>query len=91
MFERFILARGFLDIFYDFRGKLKDTISHKTRDEYNLDIIRKETSQVEHRIGIDYSYQADLYSRVHLDFRYTFAGRNVPKTFEIAGIYNYSF
>ncbi|MFA5306270.1 MAG: hypothetical protein WC365_02375 [Candidatus Babeliales bacterium] len=91
MFEGFILARGFLDLFYDFRGKLKDTASGLAYDKYDVDSLVKETVQLEHRIGFDWSYQADLFSRVHLGMLYTFAGRNVPKTIEVTGTFNYSF
>jgi hypothetical protein len=41
MFERFILVRGFLDLFYDFRGKAKDTPSGVNTDEYKVDILRE--------------------------------------------------
>ncbi|MFA6263879.1 MAG: hypothetical protein WCW33_05705 [Candidatus Babeliales bacterium] len=91
MFERFMLPRAFLDMFYDFRGKLKDTATGLTADQYDVDSLVKETVQLEHRIGLDWSYQADLGSRVHLGLLYTFAGRNVPKTFELSGTYNYAF
>jgi len=91
MFERFILARAFLDLFYDFRGKLKDTATRLTCDKYDVDSLVRETVQLEHRIGFDWSYQADLCSRVHLGMLYTFAGRNVPKTIEVTGTFNYSF
>lgn len=91
MFEGFILARGFLDLFYDFRGKLKDNATGLAYDKYDVDSLVKDTVQLEHRIGFDWSYQADLFSRVHLGMLYTFAGRNVPKTIEVTGTFNYSF
>jgi len=91
MFERFIAVKGFMDIFYDFRGKLKDKATGINSDQYNVDSITANTTEIEHRIGFDYSYQYDLYTRLRLGARYTFAGQNVPKTFDCAATVNYTF
>jgi hypothetical protein len=91
MFERFILTKGFLDLFYDFRGKFKDTVSEVDATKYLADSLRWNTQELEHRIGFEYSYQFDLKTRLRVDMRYTFAGMNVPKTFEFSGAMNYVF
>lgn len=89
--ECFMCERSFLDIFYDFRAKAKDRVSGISADFFNVEILRKHTNQLEHRIGFDYSYQPSLCTRLRLGMRYVFAGRNVPKTFEAVGSYNYAF
>jgi hypothetical protein len=91
MFERFILTKGFLDLFYDFRGKQKDTVNGVDTEQYNTSVLRDHTQELEHRIGFEYSYQFDLKTRLRLGSRYTFAGMNVPKTFEVSGAMNYAF
>ncbi len=91
MFERFISKRGFLDIFYDFRGKLKDDITALDETCFNVGLLRRHSSELEHRIGLNYSQQFDLYTRLNIGALYTFAGMNIPKTFEFLGSVNYSF
>lgn len=89
--ERFITPRGFMDLFYDFRAKGRDRASGLDRTNYNLDIIEKDSVELEHRMGLEYSYQHDQFTRTHLGVGYTFAGMNVPKTFEVSGSLNHSF
>ena len=91
MFEHIFSCRGFFDVFYDFRAKQKDHVSESNDDARNANIFEERTNQLEHRIGCDYSYQFDLYARVRLGVRYTFAGRNVPKAFDAVGSFNYAF
>lgn len=89
--ERVFVHRGFFETFYDFRYKTKDRASGIQTDQYNVDILREHTNQLEHRIGFDYSYQQDLYVRIRMGLIYTFAGMNVPKTFEAKATFNYAF
>jgi hypothetical protein len=91
MFERFIAVRGALDLFYDFRGKLKDDISGLLHEEYNTSSLRDHTVEIENRIGFNYSYQFDLYARLNAGVQYTFAGHNVPKALDVNVVMNYSF
>lgn len=91
MIERFIWRRGFLDIFYDFRAKAKDKASGLQTDVFNVDVLRQNTQELEHRIGFDFSYQCDMDARLHAGMRYTFAGKNVPKAFEFICCAQYSF
>ena len=89
--ERFVSSRGFMDVFYDFRAKMKDMVSDLAADQYDVGSVRSHSNQLEHRLGFDYSYQYDSQARLRLGTRYTFAGMNVPKTFDIAGSFNYAF
>jgi len=91
MVEQFISRRAFLDLFYDFRAKMKDSASGLPGDQYDMESVRRHTNQLEHRLGFDYSYQFDLEARLRLGMRYTVAGRNVPKLFEAVGSVNYAF
>ena len=91
MVERFVSQRGFLDVFYDFRAKMKDLVSGLGADKYDVESVRRYSNQLEHRFGLDYSYQFDATTRMRLGTRYTVAGMNVPKTFDIAGSLNYDF
>ncbi len=91
MVERFVSRRGFLDVFYDFRAKMKDLVSGLSANDYDVESVRRYSNQLEHRFGFDYSYQFDATTRMRLGTRYTVAGMNVPKTFNIAGSLNYDF
>lgn len=91
MIERFGSQRGFLDVFYDFRAKMKDLVSGLAAESYDVESVRRYSNQLEHRFGFDYSYQFDATTRMRLGTRYTVAGMNVPKTFDIAGSLNYDF
>jgi hypothetical protein len=89
--DKFLFRRGFLDIFYNIRVKAEDCYRQANRDEYRLDMFEDNTQQVEHRIGIEYSYQFDNRSRMKAGFIYTFAGTNVPKTFDLGVSFAHSF
>lgn len=91
MFERCLSRRGFLDLYYDFRAKQRDRLSGAATDEFNVDMLRRDSNLLEHRAGIEYSYQFDLFTRLRLGMRYTFAGRDVAKAFDAAGALNYAF
>ncbi len=81
--EKFILRRCFMDMFYEFRAKFKDRIgSGLTRDLWNVDVLKEDTHQLEHRIGADFTYQFDAKTRLQTGFKYTFDGINVPELFE---------
>lgn len=79
--ERFMSQRGFLDMFYYFRFKATDEVRGVNLEEWNPTIFTAETQQIEHTAGIDYSYQFDHNTRLVAGLLYTFAGINVPKTF----------
>lgn len=79
--ERFMSQRGFLDMFYYFRFKATDEVRGVNLEEWNPTIFTAETQQIEHTAGIDYSYQFDHNTRLVAGLLYTFAGINMPKTF----------
>lgn len=89
--ERFISRAGFLDIFYDLRGKFKDQVKGLTTDTFNTDILKDDSQEIEHRAGFDYSYQFDLDTRLRLGMNYVFAGKNVAKTIEGSASLSHSF
>ena len=83
MIEEFILEGGFLDLYYDLRFKGCDYISNnKFPEEFVPEILKHNTHEVEHRAGLTFSYQFDEHVRVMAGALYSFAGRNIPKTFE---------
>ncbi len=85
MFEKFIFRRAFLDIFYDLKAKWQDSIGGDIpRDIWNVDSLKKDTHQIMQKLGLDYSYQFDDCSRMHLGANYVFAGINVPQVFDAA-------
>ncbi len=89
--EQFMSRRGFFDVFYDFRAKMKSSVSGINADDYDVESVRRHSNQLEHRVGFDYSYQFDSASRLRLGTVYTVAGRNVAKAFDLAGSMNYAF
>jgi chemotaxis protein histidine kinase CheA len=81
MIESFIFRRAFFDFYYDFRAKWKDDISGDLqRSDWNLDSLKENTHQLEHKLGCDFTYQFDEKARLRTGLMYTFAGINVPET-----------
>lgn len=91
MFEKFIARKGFLDLFYDLRFKFKDSFTGPSAQEWNIDILKENTQQLEHKVGVEYGYQFDYQTRLKTGMNYIFSGRNVPKTFQISTSLNCSF
>jgi len=91
MFEAFIYRRAFLDVYYDVRFKLEDWVSGVDRDTFDIDVYNRNSEEIEHKVGAEWSYQFDPGSRLRVGCVYTFAGRNVPKTFGANVSLNYSF
>ena len=92
MFEKFLLKNAFLDIFYDIRVKGKDYLGFwLDADQYNGSILTDNSDEVEHRIGLDFSYQFDENFRLIAGGIYSFAGRNVLKTAELNFALNIEF
>jgi len=91
MFERFIFRRAFLDIYWQWRMKWEDEVSGLPRDVWNIDIYEKNTEVVEHKVGLQWSYQFDEATRLKAGAEYVFAGRNTPKMFSLNVMLNHSF
>ena len=96
VFERVFSKRGFFDIHYDLKIKAKDYLGARRCDDcgngfFDATVWVNNTDQVEHRVGCDYSYQFDDKIRCSLGLLYSFAGRNVPKTFEGHVVCNVEF
>lgn len=82
--ERAMFERMFFDLFYDLRVKSKDYLGFRRADDvYNAKILTDNTFQVEHRIGTALNYQFDDSWRANFDFLYSFAGRNVMRSFNL--------
>ncbi len=82
MFEKFLLRRGFLDVYYDFSIKFDDSYTGLPESDWNLRLLEIDTNRVAHNIGLNYSYQFDRMVRINCGLRYTFAGRNTPQDME---------
>jgi len=97
IFEKFISSRGFFDIFYDLRLKGRDYLNTKNLTDSCLgclfapDNIKDNTHQIEHRAGLNFSYQFDEAVRATLGGLYSFSGRNIPKTLEFNGALTVEF
>lgn len=103
IFDRVIFNRGFLDIYYNFRIKGSDYISEDFSDcACNIGgcqvttlfiptILKHNTYQLEHRVGINFSYQFDDHVRTAWGAEYTFAGRNIEKRFGLNGMVTVEF
>lgn len=91
IFEKFPLRRSFVDLYYDFRARLRDSASYLNDDEWDPTVFERNTSQIEHKAGLEWSYQFDLGSRWRMGMEYSFSGQNVPKTFTFYSMVNYSF
>ncbi len=83
MFERFLVRRGFLDLFYNFRAKGRDHLASNCADiDFDASSWVKKTASIEHKIGGDWSYQRDNKTRFIAGMSYIFAGNNAPKKLE---------
>ena len=92
MFEKFLLKNAFLDLFYDIRVKGKDYLGFWLEaNQYYGSILTDNSNEVEHRIGLDFSYQFDENFRLIAGGIYSFAGRNVLKTAELNFALNIEF
>ena len=93
IFDQVFCDRSFLDIYYDFRLKCKDYLgSNKCCDsDCDPSIWTKNTDQIEHRVGLDFSYQFDEQLRLSLGGMYSFEGRNTPKTWQAHAMFNIEF
>jgi len=89
--EKFILRRGFLDIFYDLKVKFKDSARELNIQDWDLDVLTKNTQGIAHNIGAEYTHQFDNDTRFKMGVMYTFAGMNMPKTVEGNISFGYSF
>lgn len=84
MFERFLFKRSFLDLFYDLLLKGKDYLRKKSDSEqYYKSVITKNSYKIAHTLGLNYSYQFDEHFRLNLGGRFTVAGRNAERLFQI--------
>jgi len=94
MFEKFILRRAFLDIFYDVYATAHDHVGNApctSPGVWNTKALEDRTNHVAHKIGTEYSYQCDADTRLRLGVQYTVAGKNVPQALEFSSALNYSF
>jgi hypothetical protein len=91
MVKNFILRRAFLDLYWDFRAKLRDWVTCLDVDVWDTNIYNRNSHQIENRAGLEWSYQFDQGTRFRAGVIYTFNGVNVPKTFQVSANMNYSF
>lgn len=91
LFEHVLARRGFLDLFYDLRAKWHDSVSGLNTQEWDLDIIKKDSHSLSHIIGVEYAYQFDLGSRIRLGIQYVVSGMNVEMAVQGFGAVTYSF
>ena len=84
MFDGFIDRRGTLDVFYDLWAKGKDYSGATINTNmWSPSVVTKNSFRVHHKIGLNMSYQFDKHFRSQLGGLYTFAGRNVPMTYQL--------
>lgn len=93
IFDQVIADRTFLDLYYDFRMKCKDYLSSNKKCETDRDasIWTKNTYQLEHRAGLDLSWQIDEQIRLVVGGMVTFESRNTPRTWQAHGMFNIEF
>ena len=99
VFDKFLCRRGFLDVYYDLRFKVKDDYRMSGDDEcciinkcaYDVDSLEKDTKSIEHRLGMEYSHQFDPRTRLKASMTYSVAGMNAPKAFDVGLLLGHSF
>jgi hypothetical protein len=92
MFEHVFAEGLFFDLFYDFYAKGRDYIGgRRAGDVYDPSLLMKNTYEVNHRLGLDLSWQVDNSWRFYLGGLYVFAGRNTLRNLEINTGINFQF
>jgi hypothetical protein len=83
IWEKLIFRRAFMDVYYDFKAKLKDDVlnSGLSETEWQIHRIEENTMMLQHKAGFNFNYQFDIHSRLNLGAEYIFAGINTPDTF----------
>ncbi len=76
----------YFDLSYQFQFKGQDTVRPIDNKLPNLvtHVLEKDTSTMSHMVGLQYTYKCTDHFLVELGGLYVFAGRNVPRTFQIA-------
>lgn len=81
MFKEFLFERAFGDLYYNLRIQTSDHAGNISDSGlFNRALITNDTSELEHTVGFDFSYQFDSYARVRAGVSYPFAGHNIAKT-----------
>ncbi|MBY0354074.1 trichohyalin-plectin-homology domain domain-containing protein [Candidatus Babeliales bacterium] len=91
IFEKFVVRRAFMDVYYEGYCKWEDDFSDLDQDVWLTDVIEENTQQVAHKVGLELNYQFDCGSRLKAGMEYVFAGTNTPKAFTATLNLNYSF
>lgn len=82
-FKEFFSKRSFLDLYYDLCLKGKDHVGNSNANGLlYTSVLTRNTSQVAHTLGLDYSYQFNSHYRLRVGGSYLFAGRNIQKIFD---------
>jgi hypothetical protein len=90
--ERVFTERMFLDLFYDVRVRGRDYTGYRHSDDvHRPSVLTDNTFQTENRLGLNLSYQFDDAWRWHVGGLYSFAGRNILKTYEINSLLTWEF
>jgi hypothetical protein len=91
IFEHFFSRKAFIDLYFDFRLKGKDYLGRFCDPNYDPSIITGNTFNVEYKAGLNAQYQFDSHKRMDGGVTYIFAGRNVPRTFELNAALSIAF
>lgn len=84
VFEHLFSRRMFIDLYYEFALKAKDSLGFHRDDELLFrDVLTRNTATQAHIIGGMWNYQIDDTYRVNLGAQYLFAGRNMLKTVSV--------
>lgn len=89
--EKFFFKGGFLDIYYDLLVKGKNYLGKRCEQDFDARIWTKNSDVIEHRLGVDFSYQCDEKVRLTVGGSYVFAGKNSDKNIHVQGILNVEF
>ncbi|HBS48468.1 TPA: hypothetical protein DEO28_01030 [Candidatus Dependentiae bacterium] len=92
VFERFCCKKGFLDIFYDLYLRGKDHVgSGLDTNSWNASNLIENTYQVSHKICLNFQHQFDKHNRLEIGGKYTFAGRNIARIYELDAAFRVDF
>ncbi|MCK4518044.1 hypothetical protein KAT92_04665 [Candidatus Babeliales bacterium] len=90
--ENIFTERMFLDLFYDFYAKGRDSNGFcQIGDPYDPSILTKNSFEVAYRLGLDLSCQFDDFWRLRVGAMYALAGRNTLREFSITGALSLEF
>lgn len=91
VFEKVLVRRGFLDVFYNFKIKARDRAYGLPEADYMISAYQNNSDQLEHRLGAQWRWQVNYHTTLRLGLEQVVRGKNVAQDSQMAAGINYGF